>query len=272
MAPRLFTVLQILLLGAALAIGLDALAVWRRPPLPPSVHPQPAATRAVVAHRQRPRPRYERYQAIAGRDLFHTARSTAPAPAADLRQLEPTRLDLVLWGTIAGGTRDAWAVIEEPSQRGAQQLYRTGDTVSDAVIKLILRKQVVLTVNGKDEVLLLADTANPKASAGKKRRPTVPVRAVRGQRGKIGPGPGRSAAAADDPGGRRGARGIVPAGRWRRAAEHRDVEAGRRAVRSRGRRPVRSGRARRGAAGRHPGRGRQPRPGCCASSDCATGT
>ena len=190
MVPRLFTVLQILLLGVALAIGVDALAVWRRSPLPPPVHPEPVATRAAPAYGQRPRQRYESYQTIASRDLFHTARSTpsASTPVADLRQLEPTRLDLLLWGTIAGGSRDAWAVIEDPQHR-SQQLYRIGDVVSDAVIKLILRKQVVLTVNGKDEVLLLSATATPGASPGQSRLRKVPVRPVRGAAAMPAPAP-----------------------------------------------------------------------------------
>lgn len=99
------------------------------------------------------------YQAIARRDLFRTkAADTGGPPVAEtnVEELEKTKLKLKLWGTITGDAGGAaYAVIEDASnrQQAQQHLYREGDRVGEADVKLILREKVVLTVGGKDEVL-----------------------------------------------------------------------------------------------------------------------
>jgi len=65
--------------------------------------------------------------------------------------LKQTALKLKLWGTVIGGDNQTYAVIE--SDRAGQNLYRAGDTIQDATIKMILREKVVLSVNGRDEIL-----------------------------------------------------------------------------------------------------------------------
>jgi general secretion pathway protein C len=98
---------------------------------------------------------FENYAEIIQRDLFKTAKAPPPAETMDtsaLEDLEKTKLNLTLWGTITGTDEKSYAVIEEKSKR-EQGLYRQGDTIDTARIKMILRKKVVLTVDGKDEIL-----------------------------------------------------------------------------------------------------------------------
>lgn len=102
---------------------------------------------------------HEDYDVIAGRDLFRTGRAspeeTPSAAETDIEALEQTGLELTLWGTITGGSGEkAWAVIEDRSGRSRHQhLYRSGDRIGDALIKMVLREKVVLSVDGRDEVL-----------------------------------------------------------------------------------------------------------------------
>lgn len=93
------------------------------------------------------------YAVIAQRNIFKAKEKTGEqSPALDLDKLKKTDLDLRLLGTIAGLGKDSYAVIEQTKSR-TQDLYKIGDTVDQARIKLILRKKVVLTIDGRDEVL-----------------------------------------------------------------------------------------------------------------------
>ncbi|MGM0786348.1 MAG: type II secretion system protein GspC, partial [Thermodesulfobacteriota bacterium] len=95
------------------------------------------------------------YEVITERNLFKVrqeGKTDGEIRAADLEDLEKTKLELRLLGTISGADGNSYAVIENKSDN-EQQLYRRGDTIEDARIKMILRKKVVLDVNGKDEIL-----------------------------------------------------------------------------------------------------------------------
>ncbi|MFW6297754.1 MAG: type II secretion system protein N [Desulfosalsimonas sp.] len=96
------------------------------------------------------------YRVIADRNLFDV--QTDPEAededisGPDIKEMEKTKLNLRLWGTITGSSGSSYAVIENESDR-EQQLYQVDDTIEEARIKKILRKRVVLDVDGKDEVL-----------------------------------------------------------------------------------------------------------------------
>jgi len=102
------------------------------------------------------------YQPIALRDLFRI-RSKADiqlpqeqAPAVE--DMEPTDLDIRLWGTVSGTHGTAFAVIASipPGQRRVQQqLFQEGDAVLSAKIDAIYRDKVVLEVDGDRQVLKL---------------------------------------------------------------------------------------------------------------------
>lgn len=69
----------------------------------------------------------------------------------DSEKLEETSLKLVLWGTVTGDLK-VFAVIEDKKIR-KQALYEVGDLIQGARIKKILRHEVILTWQGKDQVL-----------------------------------------------------------------------------------------------------------------------
>lgn len=118
-----------------------------------------AAQRAAEA----PAQPLSHYAAIADRNLFQTGDATAP-PKAEEAEPEPpptealqdTQLRLKLWGTVTGDGDRSYAVIEEPRKR-EQNLFRVGDTLEGAKVKEIRREQVILTVEGRDEVLRMAE-------------------------------------------------------------------------------------------------------------------
>jgi general secretion pathway protein C len=101
----------------------------------------------------------------------------------DIETLEPTSLKLALLGTVAGTQQSAVAVIEETDKR-KQGLYRVGDSVQDATVKMILRGKVVLRVGDKDEILTMEESSSRRAaleqeasSSGRGRRPSrAPIR------------------------------------------------------------------------------------------------
>jgi general secretion pathway protein C len=99
------------------------------------------------------------YQVIVERNLFSSSRlalaDKAPGGAGvDWDKLKQTELKVKLLGTTAGQVETAPAAFIEDQKTREQKMYRPGDMVQNAVIKLVLREKVVLTVEGKDEVLV----------------------------------------------------------------------------------------------------------------------
>jgi general secretion pathway protein C len=97
------------------------------------------------------------YQAIVDRNIFVTAEAEPEEKSVEeLEELEPTSLKIALLGTVVGGPQDGFAVIEEKGKR-KQGLYRVGDSVQGATVKRILRGKVVLSVDEKDEILMMEE-------------------------------------------------------------------------------------------------------------------
>lgn len=106
------------------------------------------------------------YDLIKQRNLFNCAvdsgeeieNDARKITEAEIANLEKTDLDITLWGTVKGWDTENYAVIEDGKTRD-QGLYKQGDTIegTDAVIKKVLRMSVVLTRNGKDQILMMAD-------------------------------------------------------------------------------------------------------------------
>jgi general secretion pathway protein C len=113
------------------------------------------------------------YSSIVERNLFNTkskAVDVKPAKeSVNIEGLEQTKLNLKLYGTVIGLEGGDYAVIEEAAKR-KQNLYRVGQSVDNATIKMILRERVVLSVNGKDEVL---EIEKVKSGRGFKRAPAA---------------------------------------------------------------------------------------------------
>lgn len=104
------------------------------------------------------------YNPIIERNLFDTKAEALAEPAVvDVGALEQTELKVKLLGTVTGDEENAYAVIEDERER-RQQLYRIGDTIQSATLKMILREKVVLSVNGKDEILEIEKQETGKSS------------------------------------------------------------------------------------------------------------
>jgi general secretion pathway protein C len=119
---------------------------------------------------------FSAYRPILQRNLFKTqkAQETASQQAQiNLDDMEETRLQLKLWGTVTGNAQQSYAVIED-TQKREQNLYRVGDSVQDATVKAILRAKVVLTVNGQDEVLAMEDMQEGASSRSIASRSSIP--------------------------------------------------------------------------------------------------
>ena len=109
------------------------------------------------------------YQVINSRNLFGSVEKAAESikPEA-IETLEPTSLKIALLGTVAGNEQNAVAVIEEKKLR-KQGLYRVGDSVEGALIKMILRGKVILRVGDKDEILTMEEDDFSKTGSGRER-------------------------------------------------------------------------------------------------------
>ncbi|MBI9085335.1 MAG: hypothetical protein JEZ11_17200 [Desulfobacterales bacterium] len=96
------------------------------------------------------------YQIIADRDLFKTKADGTVQPSKPVEELKPTSLKLKLLGTVSEAGGPGYAVVEDPKSK-EQNLYRVGDLVASATVKQILREKIVLSVNGKEEILEIED-------------------------------------------------------------------------------------------------------------------
>ena len=95
-----------------------------------------------------------------------------------------TDLKLKLWGTITGDIVNAYAIIEDLTQR-EQKLFRVGETVQNAVLSMILREKVVLNIDGKYELLAM-ETGHVDVDAKNKYGATALIDAsYRGQKDQI---------------------------------------------------------------------------------------
>ena len=94
------------------------------------------------------------YSPIVERDLLKTKKNDKILKdKIKLETLKHTDLKLSLWGTVtADDKQTAYAVIEEQKAK-KQSLYKVGDKIQNAAVKMIFREKVVLSVNGRDEIL-----------------------------------------------------------------------------------------------------------------------
>jgi general secretion pathway protein C len=118
---------------------------------------------------QKKSPPLRDYQVINGRNLFGSVeKAVVNTKPEAIETLEPTSLKIALLGTVAGSEQNAVAVIEEKKLR-KQGLYRVGDSVQGAVVKVILRGKVILRVGDKDEILTMEEDDSSKSGNGKGR-------------------------------------------------------------------------------------------------------
>ncbi len=118
---------------------------------------QATITAKPAGHTMAPKPSPNTYTPISERNLFGSDSTATAEVQINVEELEPTKLDLELIGTVSGTGDFDYAVIEEKKKR-KQDLFKVGDTVADATIIKILKGKVILRISGKDEVLLMKET------------------------------------------------------------------------------------------------------------------
>lgn len=129
-------------------------------------HPIRVAAPSAPAAEKPLRSQLDDYRVIVERNVFGTTEKTdAPVEEEEVETLEPTSLNVVLLGTVAGDSQSAVAVIRDPAKR-SQDFYREGDAVQGAVLKKILRGQVIVRVGGRDEVLKMEEPSGAKKTKG----------------------------------------------------------------------------------------------------------
>ncbi|SHO50904.1 type II secretion system protein N [Desulfopila aestuarii] len=123
------------------------------------------------------------YSVITRRNLFgpppSSADSTTATETPPVEDLEATTLEVVLMGTVDTDGDDGRAIILKKKDR-SQEMYQVGEVIEGALIKDIQRGRVILTVDGRDELLDIseareyAQNASPVAARpAVRRRPVV---------------------------------------------------------------------------------------------------
>ena len=162
---RYFTIANIFLIAMGSYFSVNAFYKVATAPFD-YAHPSSVATKQVVSPKDVTRHPLSYYKAVIERNLFNTKIKTGQQPKLNIETLKPTDLKLKLFGTVTGDKNKAYAVIEETEKR-RQNLYRVGDTIQNASIKMILREKVVLRVNGKDEILEIEEVSSGSRDSGR---------------------------------------------------------------------------------------------------------
>jgi general secretion pathway protein C len=168
MLKHILTGLQLLLLIWIGYLAWGLVVQWRAP-VAETVAAEPAAPGQAANRPPAPKRRGGRqFQIIERRNLFQMpAPKEAADNAIDVAALEQTQLNLKLWGTVSGSSQTAYAIIEDPARR-KQHIYHVGDTVQNAEVRMILREKVVLTLDGREELLLMEKTFDDGRPARRK--------------------------------------------------------------------------------------------------------
>ena len=161
---RYFTIANIFLIAMGSYFSVNAFYKVATAPFDHAL-PSSVATKQVVSPKDVTRHPLSYYKAVTERNLFNTKIKTGQQPKLNIETLKPTDLKLKLFGTVTGDKNKAYAVIEETEKR-RQNLYRVGDTIQNASIKMILREKVVLRVNGKDEILEIEEVLSGSRASG----------------------------------------------------------------------------------------------------------
>ncbi len=161
MINRYFTIANFLLVTVGIYLCVNAFYTFVTARLDYGISAGAVVTRDLSSPAALSHPPLADYAAITKRNIFNSnTQEQEAAPVVDkkldLEKLKQTDLKLKLWGTVTGQNKRAYAVIEDTKAR-EQNLYRAGDSIQKAVVKLILREKVVLKVGENDEILAMEE-------------------------------------------------------------------------------------------------------------------
>jgi general secretion pathway protein C len=159
MANRYFTIANIFLITAGAYLLVNAFYAVVTASIDYDILPPAPQTdsKQIASSMEKPTLPISQYSAIVNRNLFKiiSKKETTPQPQKiDLDNLEHTDLKLKLWGTVTSQKATSYAIIEDTKAR-KQDLFRTGDSIHNAKVKMIFREKVVLAVDNQDEILTM---------------------------------------------------------------------------------------------------------------------
>jgi general secretion pathway protein C len=129
------------------------------------------------------------FSTITERNLFGSVQKASGNKIDDdLKDVEPTSLNLILLGTVSSDQQSAARAIIEEAGKNKQDLYKVGDSIENAVIDKILRKDVVLKVGDKYEKLTMKEPSSqdqPLPGQKGRRQPLRSSRRTSGQKSTI---------------------------------------------------------------------------------------
>ena len=166
MVNRYFNIANILLITAGVYLLVNGFYTIVTAKLDPgAVTLPPASSSPTTSAVKKTKAPLTQYHTITDRNLFNTTPQeiTQQPIKVDIETLKQTDLKLKLWGTVTRQDGAAYAVIEDTKTR-KQNLYRTGDAIQNATVKLILREKVVLAVNESDEILTMEEIVSSRRS------------------------------------------------------------------------------------------------------------
>ena len=174
MIHRYFTIANVLLITAGVYLCVNVFYTFVTARLDYGISAEVAKTGSSSSPVEPSHPPLTDYMAITKRNIFNSStQEQEAAPVVDkkldLEKLKQTDLKLKLWGTVTGKNEGTYAVIEDSKAR-EQNLYRAGDSIQNAVVKLILREKVVLTVGDNDEILAMEENIGRGGSSRTGRR------------------------------------------------------------------------------------------------------
>jgi general secretion pathway protein C len=186
MINRYFTIANFLLITMGVYLCVNAFYTFVTARLDYGISAGVTVNRVSSSPVELSHPPLAEYTAITKRNIFNSSTEEQEAAPVvenklDLEKLKQTDLKLKLWGTVTGQNEGAYAVIEDTKAR-QQNLYRAGDSIQNAVVKLILREKVILNVGDNDEILAMEenigksgrsragrrDARSPSPTSGKK--------------------------------------------------------------------------------------------------------
>jgi general secretion pathway protein C len=168
MMNRYFTIANFLLITVGVYLCVNAFYTFVTARLDYGISAGVTVNRISSSPVELSHPPLADYVAITKRNIFNSStQEQEGVPVVekklDLENLKQTDLKLKLWGTVTGQDEGAYAVIEDSKAR-EQNLYRAGDTIQNAVVKLILREKVVLKVGDDDEILAMEEISGQGGS------------------------------------------------------------------------------------------------------------
>jgi len=100
------------------------------------------------------------YDVIVERNVFGVlARDEKEIEEKEPEQLDPTKLNVALLGTVSGESNNSLAVIWDGANR-SEDFYTVGDSIQGAMVRKIRRGEVILRVGERDEILKMRDVTS----------------------------------------------------------------------------------------------------------------